>query len=44
MMTQDFIIDVSEVDFEYEVIAYSQNTPVVVDFLAEWRPASVEMS
>lgn len=44
MMTQDFIIDVSEVDFEYEVIAYSQNVPVIVDFLAEWRPASLEMS
>ncbi len=44
MMTQDFIIDVSEVDFEYEVVAYSQNTPVVVDFLADWRPASTELS
>lgn len=39
-MTPDFIIDVSETDFEYEVLAYSQNVPVVVDFWATWRPAS----
>ncbi len=39
MMTPDFIIDVSEADFEYEVLAYSQNIPVAVDFWAEWcRP------
>ncbi len=30
------IIDVSEADFEYEVLAYSQQVPVVVDFWAEW--------
>jgi putative thioredoxin len=36
MMTSDFIVDVSETDFEYEVIAYSQNVPVVVDFWAAW--------
>lgn len=36
MMTPDFILDVSEADFEYEVIAYSQHVPVVVDFWAEW--------
>lgn len=36
MMASDFIVDVSETDFEYEVIAYSQNVPVVVDFWAAW--------
>ncbi len=37
MMTpSDFIVDVSEADFEYEVLSYSQNIPVVVDFWATW--------
>lgn len=35
-MDQDNIIDVTETDFDYEVIKYSLNTPVVVDFWAEW--------
>lgn len=30
------IIDVTESDFEFQVIAYSQQTPVIVDFWAEW--------
>jgi putative thioredoxin len=30
------IIDVSETDFEYEVVKYSLNNPVVVDFWADW--------
>ena len=38
-MSMDNIVTVSESDFEYEVIAYSQNTPVIVDFWADWcRP------
>jgi len=38
-MTPDYILNVNELDFEYEVIAYSKNTPVVVDFWATWcRP------
>ena len=32
MMAGDFVVDVNEVDFEYEVISFSHNTPVVVDF------------
>jgi len=35
-MTSEFIIDVTEADFEYNVISYSQKIPVVVDFWAEW--------
>jgi putative thioredoxin len=36
MTPSDFIVDVSEADFEYEVLSYSQNTPVVVEFWAKW--------
>jgi putative thioredoxin len=36
MMASDFIVDVSEADFDYEVLAYSQQVPVLVDFWAEW--------
>jgi putative thioredoxin len=35
-MASNHIIDVSETDFEFEVLNYSQNTPVVVDFWATW--------
>jgi putative thioredoxin len=36
MNASDYIVDVNESDFEYEVLAYSQNSPVVVDFWAPW--------
>jgi putative thioredoxin len=35
-MPSDIIVTVNESDFEYEVIAYSTHTPVVVDFWADW--------
>ena len=35
-MNSNHVIDASEADFEYEVINYSQNIPVIVDFWAEW--------
>ena len=39
MQTHNDIIDVTEASFQYEVLTFSQNTPVVVDFWATWcRP------
>lgn len=35
-MASEHIITVNEADFEFEVVAYSKQTPVVVDFWAEW--------
>ena len=36
MNNYENIINVTEADFEYQVVAYSQQVPVVVDFWAEW--------
>lgn len=35
-MTSNLIIDVNETNFEFEVVNYSQNIPVLVEFWAEW--------
>jgi len=35
-MTSPFIVDVNETNFEYEVVSFSKNKPVLVDFWAEW--------
>lgn len=35
-MTPEYIVNVTEANFEFEVIAYSRNVPVVVDFWAAW--------
>ncbi len=35
-MVSDFIIHVDESDFEFEVLQYSTQVPVVVDFWASW--------
>jgi len=35
-MASQFVIDVNEINFDYEVIAFSRNKPVLVDFWAEW--------
>jgi len=36
MVSSEHIIDVTEMDFQYEVLQYSRNKPVVVDYWAEW--------
>jgi putative thioredoxin len=35
-MNSEFIVEVNESNFDYEVLAYSQQIPVVVDFWAKW--------
>ena len=36
MMSSEYIIEVTEANFQIDVIEYSENTPVVVDFWADW--------
>jgi len=43
-MSTNFILDVNEANFEYEVISFSQNTPVVAAFWAAWRQPAQELS
>lgn len=35
-MSSEYIIEVSEPEFQHEVLVYSNQVPVVVDFWAEW--------
>lgn len=35
-MSSKHILEVTETDFQYEVLAYSNNVPVLVDFWADW--------
>ncbi len=35
-MSSPYIVDVDESNFDYQVLAYSQQKPVIVDFWAEW--------
>ncbi len=35
-MTSEFIVHANELNFEYEVLSFSKNNPVVVDFWADW--------
>lgn len=43
-MTAPDIVSVDETNFEYQVVAYSQDVPVLVDFWAAWSDASQRIS
>lgn len=35
-MTNDQIVYVNDTNFQYEVLSFSQNSPVIVEFIADW--------
>ncbi len=44
LMNSEFIIQVTEADFENEVVGFSRTTPVLVDFWADWSQSSKLLS
>jgi len=44
MVSSEYILDVNEKSFEFEVIYYSKNIPVLVDFWATWCQPCKQLS
>jgi len=44
MLSSEFILHVDEKSFEFEVLFYSKNIPVLVDFWASWSQSSKQLS
>ncbi len=43
-MGPEYIVEITDENFEYEVVQYSLNTPVVLDFWADWSKPSKILS
>ncbi|HEX7557506.1 MAG TPA: tetratricopeptide repeat protein [Leptolinea sp.] len=44
MLSSEYILHVDEKSFEFEVLFYSKNLPVLVDFWASWSQSSKQLS